>query len=227
MCIFGGNPQSGNQAAVEQQTKQIERQTQILEQQANDTRKDAEERDARIAAGKQSIDEAFGSFNDGFFDQLSSSYINYAQPQLDDQYAQARKDITYALARKGNTRSSVAGDQFAELDKQYATNQTQIRGTGADYAARARQNVYADKNDVTNQLISTGDADTARTSALSAAKVLAVPPSFSPLGTLFTNISALAAQKKLSSDANPEAADSIGAKLFGGSSGASSGYVVR
>ncbi len=216
MCIFG-NPNKGVQAAADQQSAQVEKQTAFMEKQAADTRADAEARDARIARGKGEIDSAFSSFNDDFFNQLSDNYVKYAQPQLNDQYEDAKRDITYSLARKSNTNSSVAGDLFSRLDKQKATNETQIRSTGADYATRARQNTFADKNDVVNQLISTGDDEAARTSAFSAQKVLAIPPTFSPLTGLFTNVSALAAQKKLASDATPTSgADTIGARLFNG-----------
>lgn len=218
MCIFGGGD-GGAKALAQQQQQQADAQTALLNKQADEARADSDARTARISQGKQDINSAFSGFNDDYFNQLSKSYIDYAKPQLDDQYDQAKKNITYALARKGTLNSSIAGDQTALLDKQYATNETGLQGTAADYANSAQRDVIANKNDVTNQLVSTGDADTARTAALSAAKAVAAPPSFSPLSNLFTNVSALAAQNKLASDANSYGSSSqIGARLFGSGS---------
>ena len=215
MCVFGSPQSKVDQAQVDQQTQQNAAQTQLMQQQADQTKADADARAASIATGKQSIDDAFSGFDDNFFNGVSKAYTDYAQPQLDDQYDQAKKNITYALARNGTINSSIAGDEFGTLAKQYATNQTGIQATGDNYANSERQSLAADKNDVTNQLVSSGDASGASTAALSSAKVLAQPPSFSPLGTLFTNVSAVAAQNKLASDANGVGYGSTGARLFG------------
>lgn len=221
MC-FPNN--SGQKAAAEQASQNQQAQTAAMQSQVDQQKADAQARADAITTGKQNIDNAFSGFDDNFFNQLSNNYQSYAKPQLDDQYDQAKKDITYALARKGTLNSSVAGDEFGQLAKQYATNQTSIAGTGADYANNARRSVAADKSDVTNQLISTGDPDAASASALSSAKVLGMPPSFSPLGNLFTNVSALAAQKKLASDgASVGGYGNVGAQLFGGASPSSYG----
>lgn len=219
MCIFGGGDGGAKALAAQQQ------------QQADQARADATAREARINTGKANIDQAFSGFGDDFFNTLSKNYLDYAQPQLEDQYTQAKKNITYALARGGNTHSSAAGDQFGQLAKQYSTNQTGISGTAADYANQARRDVAADKSDVTNQLVATGDADAANAAALSAAKSLAVPISFSPLGSLFSNVSALAAQSKLAADATiPGYGGGVGgtgagARLYGASGPGS--YTVR
>lgn len=225
MCIFGGGGDGGSKALAQQQQQQADKQEALLQKQADQTRADADARAARIASGKQQIDQAFGGFDDGFFNQIKQSYIDYAQPQLDDQYADQKKNIIYALARKGTLNSSMSGDQMARLDKQYATNQTTIQGAGGDYANSARRDVIANKNDVTNQLISTGDDSAAGTAAFSTAKAIAAPPSFSPLGALFSNVSALAAQNKIASDSGLNSGSSLGVTLFGKNKSPSS-YVV-
>ena len=210
MCIFN----SGGGAA-----KELARQQQ---QQADEARADADKKAAALTAGKANIDNAFSSFNDDFFNNIAKSYTDYAMPQLEDQYGLAKKNITYALARNGTTNSSIAGDEFGQLAKQYATNKTGIEGAGMDYANKARSDVASNKNDVTNQLYATNDADSANTAALAAAKSLAAPVSFSPLGQLFTNIAAVAAQNKLASDATGGVGG--GARLFGSNNPS---YAVR
>lgn len=216
MCIFPSD--GGAKALAAQQQQQADQAAAQAKTQADEARSDADARTAAVNTGKQNIDSAFSGFNDDYFNQVSNAYKNYAQPQLDDQYTAAKKNITYALARNGTTNSSIAGDEFGQLAKQYATNESGIAGTADDYANNQRQTVASNKNDVTNQLISSGDADAANTAAISAAKSIAIPASFSPLGNLFTNVSALAAQNKLASDANSIPAGSVGARLFGSSS---------
>jgi hypothetical protein len=190
MCFFGGGSGGAKAQAAQQQ------------QQADEARADADKNAAALTTGKANIDSAFSGFDDNFFNGLAKNYTDYATPQLEGQYGLAKKNITYALARNGTTRSSIAGDEFGQLAKQYATNQTGIAGTGASYASKARSDVQSNKADVTNQLFASNEADSANVAALSAAKSLATPPSFSPLGNLFTNISAVAAQNKLASDAS-------------------------
>jgi hypothetical protein len=204
MCIFGGGNSGAKALAAQQQ------------QQADQARADTTRKNAALETGMGNIKSAFGGFDDTYFQNLAKNYEDYAKPQLDDQYAEQKKNLTYALARHGNLNSSVAGDQTALLDKQYSTGLTGVEGAGADYANQARRDVQAARNDVTGQLNSSYDADAATSAATAAARSLAVPVSFSPLGNLFTNVSALAAQNAIASDASPANGNnpSSGARLF-------------
>jgi hypothetical protein len=169
------------------------------------------------------IDTAFAPFDDNYFAGIQSKYNDYALPQLQDQYNQAKNNIVFSLARKGNLNSSTAGDLYGELDRENATNLVGIEGAGKDYANQARSAVEANRKDITGQLNTTYDADSANNLALTAAKSLAVAkPSFSPLGQLFQNISAVAAQNRLASDPYGAAGPTGGARTFG--SGASPSY---
>lgn len=216
MCFGGGGGSSQAAAAQAQATQQ---QNQILEQQAQQTQADADARQAAITQGQQNINNAFSQFDDNWFNQISQNYKNYAQPQLDDQYGVAKNNVTYSLARNGTTNSSMAGYQFGQLAKEYGINQDQIDSTADNYANNARANVNSQKQAVEDQLDSTANADQANTSALSAAASIGQQPTFSPLGNLFTNVSAAAAQAKLASQAYPYYGTG-GAQLYGaGSSG--------
>lgn len=205
MCIFGSGD-GGAKALAAQQQKQ-----------ADEARADQTAKAASLKQGMGNIDNAFSGFNDDYFNNLAKQYTDYAQPQLDDQYNEQKKNLTYALARGSNLNSSVAGDQQALLDRQYAQNETGLQSTGMGYASQARKDVQANKNDVVSQLNASYDANAANTSALSAAKALAAPVQFSPLGQLFTNISAVAAQNKIASDATPSYGN-YGTRLYGGGS---------
>lgn len=204
MCfnIFGG----GGGGAARQSEK-------IAQQQADQAQADAAAKAEKLRTGMANIDNAFAPFDDTYFAGLAKNYTDYAMPQLQDQYDQAKKDITFALARKGNLNSTTAGDQYALLDRENALNTTNIYSTAQDYANQARSDVASNKSAVQSQLGSTYDADAANSDALERARVLTAPKGFSPLGQMFTNISALAAQSKLASDANPYNA-TYGAKSY-------------
>ena len=206
MCIFGGG--GGARAAEVQQQKQ-----------ADEASADAAQKATALREGNANIDKAFSGFDDNYFNGLQRNYTDYAMPELQDQYDQSRKNIVYSLARKGNLNSTVAGDQYGLLDKELAKNMVGIEGAGADYANQARRDVQANKQDVIGQLNTTYDAASANDMALSASKALAVPKSVSPLGQLFTNVSALAAQSKLASDSATAGAypyGTVGAQTYGG-----------
>lgn len=203
MCIpglFGGG--GGDRAAEK-----------LQQQQADQATADAKAKAEKLRTGMAGIDNAFGGFNEDYFSGLAKNYTDYATPQLKDQYDEAKKNIVYSLARKGNLASTTAGDQYALLDKENARNLTGISSTAGDYANSARRDVAANKNEVIGQLNSTYDADSSVNDALSRSRMLATPPSFSPLGNLFTNISALAAQNRLASDGRDQGGG--GARTYG------------
>ena len=125
MCIFGGG--GGNRALEKQQ-----------QQQADQATADANAKAASLRTGMANINNAFGGFDDNYFANLAKNYTDYAMPQLADQYGDAKKNITFALARKGNLNSTVAGDQYALLDRENATNTTGIESAAQDYANQAR-----------------------------------------------------------------------------------------
>ncbi len=209
MCIFGGG---GGARAAEK----------LQQQQADEATADAQKKANALQVGMGNINTAFSGFDDNYFSGLAKNYTDYAMPQLQDQYDLAKKDITYSLARKGDLASTTAGDQQALLDKQNARNIVGVEGAGADVANQARRDVQANKQDVISQLNTTYDAGSANDMALSAAKSLAVPKSFSPIGQLFTNVSALAAQSKLASDGSTPGVypygGNTGAQIYGGGS---------
>jgi hypothetical protein len=187
MCIFNSG------AAIAKQ------QAQLAQGQANQAAADAAQKQQAITTGMTNINNAFAGFDQNYFDSLAKNYTDYATPQLQDQYNLQKKNIIYNLARGGNLGSSVYGDQMALLDKQNAQDMATIQGTGQDYANTAKQNVQSAKQNVVNQLNTTYDVAGTNTEALQQAQLMAATPSFSPLGSMFANVSALAAQNKLAS----------------------------
>ncbi len=204
---------------------------QLAQQQATEKRTEETNKANSLRSGMEGINKAFGGFDDAYFDRLKTDYMDYAQPQLEDQYKDAKKNIVYALARKGSLNSSVMGDQQAILDRQNATNLTGITGTANDIANTARGQIASNKNQVVSQLDATYDDSAAVSDAMERSRMLAVTPSFNPLGKMFGDIAAQAAQAKTAASSNPANSPyyagggygNYGARLFGSSG---SGYSV-
>ena len=123
------------------------------------------------------------------FDDIQRSYTDFARPQIDDQFGQAQNELTFGLARGGLLDSSVRGDQESRLgrdrDIQLQDMQDQARG----YANEARTNIEQARGDLLAQLQATGDAQGTAQAAMNRAAALSEPPSYSPIGQLFTDVS--------------------------------------
>jgi hypothetical protein len=158
----------------------------------NNAAKDAERaeaaRQARISTGMSAISNAFAPFNDDFYSQRAQDYIDYAEPQLDDQYADAKKALVYALSRTGNLASTTAAQRQAKLKKQYDTNRLAVRSQGDQYANQARSDVENARGDLVSQLQASADPDAATNLAYSQAKALTGAPAYSPLGQVFADV---------------------------------------
>jgi hypothetical protein len=212
MCFDGGGDSGASAARADQQAQQ-----------------------ARSLAARGDVDKTFSQFDDNFYNQRAQAYRDYQTPQLNDQYADAQKQLVYALSRKGNLNSSVAGEQFGGLGKQYATNSDMVESGAQGYATQARQEVEANRSAVLDQLAATGDASMASSEAINRARAISQGPSVPPLGMLFTNLTGLAADHAVASNyggVNPYSGfggSSFGSRLFGGGSGSSGGssYTVR
>lgn len=199
---------------------------------AAQARTDQTQRQARLDAGRNSIDQTFSQFDDKFYNDRKQAYLDYQTPQLNDQYMDAQKNLVFALSRKGNLNSSVAAEGFGGLGKQYARGNEAIQSGAADFSNQARRDVEANRSDVLAQLSSTENADAASADALSRARAITQQPTISPLGMLFTNLTGVAADRASGSPygspyggASPygTGGSSFGSKLFGGGSS----YTVR
>lgn len=155
--------------------------------QADQARRDEQERQARIREGTGKIDNIFGQFDDNFYDDRRDAYLNYATPQLDDQYGDAQRELTFSLARSGLLDSSARGEKTGELQKLYDLNRQQITDQALSSANEARNAVENARSDLVGQLNATGDAQGIANSALARASALSKPAAYSPLTQLFAS----------------------------------------
>lgn len=151
-------------------------------------RQEEEARQARIREGKAAIESQFAGFDDDFYDTRRTSYLDYANPQLEDQFKDATRDLTLALARSGLLNSSAKARRFGDLKKQYDTQSRAIADKATQYENQSRNAVGAAKSDLLTQNQSLADPTLAAANAQNRAENLTKLPTFSPLGMLFAGI---------------------------------------
>lgn len=148
-------------------------------------RQEEEERQARVREGADAINSTFAQYDDAFYDGLSQKYLDYANPQLDDQFADAARDLRIALARNGLLQSSVNADRRAKLQEDYDTQARAVAEQARGYANDTRSNLEAVKADLLTQNQSIADPVLIANQANARAAANAELPAFSPLGQLF------------------------------------------
>jgi len=126
-------------------------------------------------------------FNDDFFNGLKQSYLDYADPQLEDQYNDANKQLTFSLARSGNLDSSARAEKEADLGKLYDTQKRAVADKALGYETSSRNAVEDARANLLSTLNATGDQQGAVNSALARASALSQPPAYDPLGQLFVD----------------------------------------
>lgn len=185
-------------------------------------RQEEARRQARIAEGKGSIDQAFAGFNDDFYTGYQDDYTNYYNPQLDDQYGDAAKKLTLRLARSGNLTGSVGATQLADLQKYYDDQKLAITGNATTATNDLRGSVDSRLSQLYADNRAAADPGSATSAAASAAESLQPAPLSSPLGNVFANFFAdlgdVAAVSNNTRLGNNEAS---GVQSFGSGSGRS------
>ncbi len=151
-------------------------------------RAEEQARQQKIREGTERVNNIFDGptgFNDAFYSKRKQSYIDYANPQLEDQRSEAEKQLTFALARSGNLDSSVRGQKAGELQKQYDLNKQKVADDALSYETQARNSVEDARSGLITTLNATGDAEGAANAAISRASALSQPAAYSPIADLF------------------------------------------
>lgn len=167
-------PKVNNSAMLQQQ------------QEAAEARQREEQRQARIKDGNVKIEQQFARFDNPFYGQRRQAYMDFYQPQLDNQFKDAREAMTYELARAGLVNSSVAGDRLGDLQREYDVNRASIlsRATGEENNLRSRVN--QERAALVTQLNATADADRVSNEALARTQVIQQEtPRYDSLGDIF------------------------------------------
>lgn len=144
-------------------------------------------RQARITEGQTAIDQQFTGFNDDFYSGYQQDYLNYYNPQLDDQYNDARKRLTLQLARTGNLTSSAGANQQRDLTELYNQRQTSITNDALNAVNSLKSNIDSRKSQLYADNRAAADPGNAAAAAASAATQLQPTPPSSPLADTFAD----------------------------------------
>jgi hypothetical protein len=145
-------------------------------------------RQDQIRQGQASIDSAFSGFDQGFYDKISKAYTDYQQPSFDRQAADAKSNLEYGLERAGIENSSAAAKQKGDLLFDTQSQQQALTDQATQAATTQRQQVENARSSVEAQLSADANAGVASSASSARAAQLAMMPAFSPIGTLFSNV---------------------------------------
>lgn len=150
---------------------------------------------AQAAGEGQLFSGRSGGFDDDFFAGRKNAYLEYANPQLQDQYGDAQRELTFALARSGNLDSSARAQKESELSKLYSQRSREIGDQALQQETSARNAVEDARANLITTLNATGDAEGAANSALARASALSQQPAYDPLGNLFVDFTGALGQQ--------------------------------
>ena len=71
-------------------------------------------RQLKVDAGLAEIEKVFSQYDQDFYDKSSDAYLDYYEPQLEDQFKKGLKDLQFALARGGRSTEVDKKVQAAE-----------------------------------------------------------------------------------------------------------------
>jgi len=194
------------------------------ERAAAEMRAAEERRQANIMAGQGEIANAFGQFNDDFYNQRAQSYLDFANPQLERQYQDQQRSLVAALTRSGNLNSSTRAELMGKLQREYDEGKLQLANSARTYADQARAATDAARARLTESNASLADPGAVRTAAQAEASGLSINPNYQNLGTLLSNLSGTV---KPGGQSIASAASGGGVSLYGNRTGGSSGRLVN
>lgn len=162
---------------------------------AEQARLDAERQRAREAARRSAINQgaanirnAFAAYDDTFFDGRRQSYLDFANPQLDDQFKDASRELTLALARSGILNSSASSRRRGDLQTQYNNQARAVADKANEYVNNTRSAIESAKSDLMAQNSSLADPTLAANMAANRAEAVTALPAYSPLNQMFANV---------------------------------------
>lgn len=186
-------------------------------------RQQADEREAKITQGKQSIDSAFGVFDPQYYQKYQDAYVDNYNPQVDKQFKDARLGLKYNLARAGTTDSTGGQKTFGDLVTGYDDARRDVASQAVDATNKLKSQVEDQKTDLYNQNSASADPSLSAIQAVSRAGAMATPASYSPIGDLFSGLvnsaGAYYAGRNQALPAGYAARFAPGATLPGGGSG--------
>ena len=156
-------------------------------------------RQKRIKEGLANIENVFGQYDQDFYDQTQDAYIDYYQPQLEDQYQKGLQELQYALARSGRlNRSSTDTYKKAQAAQDMEVQKQDLASKSLAAAGQSEADVQAAKEKMIKLNLANADPDLAASLSASQASLLNQPPKYDQLVDVFSDITeGLASREEL------------------------------
>lgn len=209
MCFGGGGGQKQDTSASDRANREaMSRQDQQYQQQLNEqraaaerARQEQEARQSRLRQGMANIEKGFKPYDDNYYAGFNQKYLDYYNPQLEDQKSKANEQLLFGLARSGLLDSSVRGTEQGKLEQAYGTQKQGVVSGAQNYSNSAKQQIEQQRSALMNQLNATGGDAVTSASFLGVNKPNSIGSlpiqgpqlqQFSALGDLFGNVSQIA-----------------------------------
>jgi hypothetical protein len=145
------------------------------------------QRQRLIQQGLFSINRKFAGFNPEFFERQRQATVAAMLPQVGDQYQQARSQLGHSLANQGLLRSSAGARLAGTLERELATQKTNVANAATQAVQGLQQQVSQQKGSLIGALEQSADPTTAAQRAAESATQFSSPSLVQPLGNLFNN----------------------------------------
>ena len=138
------------------------RQQQIQQQEDTNRRSRdyAAGRDQAISGAVDQINQAYGGFNDAYYQDFAQKFLDANRGDADTQYTRGTRTMKYKLADARNLNSSAAADAFGELDQDHLSAVAKIAATGSDKANALKQQIDSQKSAAINSIYGLGNMAT-------------------------------------------------------------------
>ena len=147
-----------------------------------------EERQRKVLEQQDAINAVFDTYDEDFYDQQRQNYLDYANPQIQEQFGDAMDELRFALARQGITRSSVAAERKAKAQKALDREQTASNLRAQKFSNDTQKAIESARGEVLQDAGSLADADAAAALATTSAAANAAPPAYEPLYDIFRDV---------------------------------------
>ena len=170
MCFGGGG--GGGEA------DKIQKRSELLE----------DERQQRIRDGSQIINQQFSRFDDGFFGDFKSKFLDFFEPQLQSQSDTARGQATTALVDRGILGTTEGIRTLTNLQERDALERVDLVNRSLDESNALKAGVEREKSNLFALNEASADPERIAPLAQSGSASFAAPNSFQPLGDVFGSI---------------------------------------
>src|SRR6185503_2405257 len=106
----------------------------------------AAQRQSQITQGQQNIDQAFGQFNDDYFNNYAKTYENNYNPQVDEQFQRAQRQLNYNETRRGMQDSQDSIYHNDLLNENYGQQRQQVAANATSAENDLRNTVQNQKS---------------------------------------------------------------------------------